>query len=399
MRTVKLDDISRLITRGIAPKYSEANGVRVLNQKCVREHALLFDFSRIHDISTKPIKEDRFVKDGDILINSTGHGTLGRTALAEDIDQPTLVDSHITILRPKPGLFEPRYFAYLISQCEEDFVGISTGTSGQTELPRAALKEFLVEYEEDIEEQRRIVARLDAAFEKIDRAIELTEENYNRAIRLSEAMIEDTFLHHAGDHKVIIDDVCEIKGGKRLPKGKKLIRQKTKNAYIRVSDFDHKGGVDTSDIHYLTDDIQKEIARYIITTNDVFLSIAGTIGITGIVPESLNGANLTENACRLIPNNKLSTDYLYYFTLTKSFIDQAKGATRTTAQPKLALTRIKQIELNLPDLDMQSRIVAQLKSITMQTEKLSHSYRNKITHLKALKQSMLTQAFSQDEVN
>lgn len=109
-----------------------------------------------------------------------------------------------------------------------------------------------------------------------------------------------------------LGEVCQIKGGKRIPKGKKLLTEKTLHPYIRVTDFTDDGTVSLSDIHYISDEIYETIKQYTITTSDVFISIAGTIGKVGVIPVELNNANLTENACKLILNDRLYNKYLVY---------------------------------------------------------------------------------------
>ena len=154
-------------------------------------------------------------------------------------------------------------------------------------------------------------------------------------------------------------EIAEIKGGKRLPKGYSLQSIPTAHPYITVSDFTDDGTVDTSRIRYISDEVFEEIKRYTISTKDLYLSIAGTIGKTGRIPRELDGANLTENACKLVFYPNISRDYVYYFTLSNEFIEQAGVHTRTAAQPKLALERLKTIKLAIPDSEAeQQRIVA-----------------------------------------
>jgi len=76
------------------------------------------------------------------------------------------------------------------------------------------------------------------------------------------------------------------------------------------------------------------------------------------VSAELNGANLTENACKLILNNGVSKEFVYYFTKSNSFIEQTGINTRVAAQPKLALNRLKTMSIPLPPLPEQKRIVA-----------------------------------------
>jgi type I restriction enzyme S subunit len=100
-----------------------------------------------------------------------------------------------------------------------------------------------------------------------------------------------------------VADVAHVKGGKRLPEGDKFADKPTPFPYIRVTDL-REFGVDTSDLRYLRADTQVSIKRYTISKEDVYISIAGSIGITGMIPTELEGANLTENAAKMVLKTK-----------------------------------------------------------------------------------------------
>jgi type I restriction enzyme S subunit len=141
-RSATLGDVSEMISRGISPSYLDTANTFVLNQRCIRNGSINFDFARRHNEKVKKVQETKLLRDGDGLINSTGVGTLGRTALFKKsgIDEYT-VDSHVTIVRPKLEALNPDYFGLILKALENVFVSLSTGTSGQTELPREAVRE------------------------------------------------------------------------------------------------------------------------------------------------------------------------------------------------------------------------------------------------------------------
>ncbi|KYK44767.1 hypothetical protein A1D31_35915 [Bradyrhizobium liaoningense] len=157
-----------------------------------------------------------------------------------------------------------------------------------------------------------------------------------------------------------LGEVADVKGGKRVPKGYQLQAEPTKHPYITVSDFTDDGTIDISGLRYVSDEIFEQIKRYTISSDDLYLSIAGTIGKAGYVPNELDGANLTENACKLVLRPGTDRDFLYYFTKSDDFAEQAGANTRTAAQPKLALERLKTIKLSLPPLAEQRQIVSLL---------------------------------------
>lgn len=135
-----LDECSSLITRGITPKYDDSSIDFVINQKCIRSHSLDLKLSRRHN---SKVPEDKNLHYGDILINSTGQGTLGRTAQVIFTPNNLTVDSHITIVRPKDKLLV-EYLGCLITFKEDDFVAMEQGSTGQTELPRERVKSYSI---------------------------------------------------------------------------------------------------------------------------------------------------------------------------------------------------------------------------------------------------------------
>ena len=185
-RVEPLGAVCQFINRGISPAYLEHGGVAVLNQKCVRDHAVNFDLGRRHDAAAKRVTPERFVRAGDVLVNSTGTGTLGRVAqLREEPPEPTTVDSHVTIVRPVDGLFCPEFFGYALVAIEEQIQEGGEGCGGQTELSRSKLAEtYRVGFPVDLKAQQRIVAILDLAFDCIATAKANAEKNLQSAHEL-----------------------------------------------------------------------------------------------------------------------------------------------------------------------------------------------------------------------
>ncbi|MDD3249751.1 MAG: restriction endonuclease subunit S, partial [Smithellaceae bacterium] len=153
-----------------------------------------------------------------------------------------------------------------------------------------------------------------------------------------------------------IGDIASIKGGKRLPKGMFVIDGPTPHPYLRIVDFADYG-VDRSNIKYIDAEVFEKIKRYTIDKTDIYISIAGTIGRVGIVPDDLSGANLTENAAKI---TNISGDiyhrYLMYYL--RSSVGQGQILNRTvgTSQPKLALYRIADIDFPCPPMPVQKKV-------------------------------------------
>lgn len=162
---------------------------------------------------------------------------------------------------------------------------------------------------------------------------------------------------------VLLDDIVEVKGGKRLPKDSTYSEIKTDYPYIRVADFDEVG-IKTKNIKYISSEIQSQIINYTINKEDVYISIAGTIGIVGTIPEELDGANLTENAAKLVIKDRsiINNNYLSLILRTDKSKNQITSSTHAVGVPKLALSRIKLLQIPLPPLSVQEEIVAEIES-------------------------------------
>lgn len=131
-----IDAISSLVTRGIAPKYDDSSDQIVLNQKCIRDYTIDISLSRRH--LPKKINE-KWISKGDLLINSTGTGTLGRVAQVWFEANNMTVDSHVTIVRPKDPILQS-YIGFWGLSHESEIEAQHTGSTGQTELPRDRVK-------------------------------------------------------------------------------------------------------------------------------------------------------------------------------------------------------------------------------------------------------------------
>ena len=155
--------------------------------------------------------------------------------------------------------------------------------------------------------------------------------------------------------------ITTVLGGKRIPAGRKLSQEDTGHIYIRVSDM-KEDTVSTDNLLYVPEDIYPSISRYIINKDDVYITVAGTIGRIGKIPPELDGANLTENADRLVFRN-INQDWLIR-CLQSPFVQlQITDVTTKVGQPKLAILRIQNLIIPLPPLAEQQRIVAKIEEL------------------------------------
>ena len=167
---------------------------------------------------------------------------------------------------------------------------------------------------------------------------------------------------------VRLGTITTVLGGKRIPAGRKLSQNDTGHVYIRVSDM-KDDTVSMDNLQYVPEDIFPSISRYIINKEDVFITVAGTIGRIGKIPSELDGANLTENADRLV-FTIIDQDWLIKCLQSVIVQSQISAVTTQVGQPKLAILRIQNLLVPLPPIAEQKRIVAKIEEVFAEIDKL-----------------------------
>lgn len=134
---VPIADVASSIVRGVTPKYTNSDGLTIINQKCVRDHWV--DLRQARTMDRAGARPGRMLKRDDVLVNSTGQGTLGRVARwTHDLVEAT-VDSHITIVRFDDSVVDPTCAGVAVLEVESQIEALAEGSTGQTELRRDLL--------------------------------------------------------------------------------------------------------------------------------------------------------------------------------------------------------------------------------------------------------------------
>ena len=211
----------------------------------------------------------------------------------------------------------------------------------------------------DIQEQEEAVANL----EKINP----TDALRKRELVLLEDLISARFVELFGDPKLndkgwnagIISDYYEVKGGKRMPKGMGYADDVTAHPYLRATDMKNETILD-DDIHYIDEEVYEHIKRYTVKSGDIYLTNVGVnLGMAGVIPKKYDGANLTENAVKLVPKTEKVIDgfFLAHYINSPGIQDYINERKMSVGVPKLAIFRIETMPLLLPPLDIQMQFI------------------------------------------
>ena len=135
-RVGSLEELCSFISRGLTPKYNDSSEELILGQTCVRNNIVTLNNARKH----KPkVKNEKWVKQWDVLLNSTGIGSLGRVGIVYFQMDNVAIDSHITVVRTSAPLYRHYVGRNLLSR-QLEIENMAVGSTGQTELPRDRVK-------------------------------------------------------------------------------------------------------------------------------------------------------------------------------------------------------------------------------------------------------------------
>lgn len=397
--TKKLGEVCSTITRGIAPHYAESGDIVVLNQRCIREHRIDYSFARRHDSSAKNVPAPRKLQPGDILINSTGTGTLGRIAQVEPtLESFVTVDSHVTIARPAPQLFYAPFLKYAFMLIEPGLQAAGEGCGGQTELPRKKVAEnFSLFFPISQHEQQRIVAILDSAFADIATAKAHAERNLANADSIFKSELNNLFSTSGKNWEPKkLKAITSKIGSGATPKG-------GKNSYITdgiplVRSLNvHDGLFLFKNLAKLSHSQATALKNVTLHKNDILLNITGaSIARCCILPNECVGGRVNQHVAIIrLNDSRILPAFLCYALICAHYKNKLLFIGDNAGSTRQALTKkdIEDFTISFPSFLNQQRIVARLDELSAHCKKLEALYRRKIALYDELKQSLLAKAF------
>jgi type I restriction enzyme S subunit len=370
-QTKKLGDVCAFLNRGMSPVYLDEGGLCVLNQKCIRDHEVNYEPSRRHDSKAKKVAEERIIRLGDVLVNSTGTGTLGRVAQVRDEpDEVTTVDSHVTIVRPKPGLFHLDFFGYMLVVIEDAIKEAGEGCGGQTELARSVLADrFSVCYPNSLPEQQRIVGILDAAFEGLATAKANAEKNLLNARALFDSHLQAVFSQRGKGwvEKPFEDCIEDVKYTTKIQR-KEFLGDGEFPIVSQEADFINGYWDNAADVFKVTRPVvifgdHTQVLKYI-----DFDFVLGADGVKVLPPKSFLNPKFFFYSLRSAPVKSLG--YSRHYRL------------------------LKELQISYPDTGKQVEIANHFDALDEESQRLAAIYQKMLAALESLKKSLLHQAFS-----
>ena len=169
-----------------------------------------------------------------------------------------------------------------------------------------------------------------------------------------------------------------------MPKNVNLINTPNTHPYIRVRDLNDRVTLELNDSFlYVDDETQKGISRYVVNSDDIVISIVGTIGLVAKIGKTLDGANLTENCVKITNLQNIDKEYLFYYLKSVFGQQEIMRGIVGAVQQKLPIKNIQEITIKCPELIEQKQIAAILSALD-----------EKIAINRAINDNLQQQAFS-----
>ena len=312
----------------------------------------------VANINGTDLSKYKIIRKNDFVVSLMQVSRDGKIPVARlDEYEEAIMSPAYPVFRVKDkNIILPEYLEMWFKRSEFDreaafiAVGGVRGSMPWEEFAKMKLPVPSIEKQENIVKAYKIVSDRIALKRKINDNLEATAQSLFQeqfAAFYNENELPD------GYNIATLDSLCSIKGGKRLPADGELLDTPTAHPYIRVRDLGSNRYVClTNQFQYIDEETHSAISRYIVNTNDIVISIVGTIGLIGKIHTSLNNANLTENCVKLANIHTVTPDYLYYTLCYKKQIKEIELLTVGAVQSKLPMYNIQSMKILVPPTEV-----------------------------------------------
>ncbi|MFY9084206.1 restriction endonuclease subunit S [Aliarcobacter cryaerophilus] len=335
----------------------------------------------------KPIglKNTRLVVDGDFIMSNSM--SFGKPYIVKT--KGAIHDGWL-LMREKIEKTDKEFFYYLLSSnyMYEQFSSKASGTTVKnlnidmvktTNIPLPPL-----------EEQKRIVAKLDNLFSKIDKVIALHQKNIDEADIFMASVLNDVFIELEEKYplKKVSDGLKNILTGTTPPtKEEKYYNEPSINWYS-PSDFGKSKVLSISKNMINSIALTDKKAKIYEKNTLLLVAIGATVGKIGVIKEEAS-SNQQITAMKFKDDIDVDFSYYWFYYIKQIIINTASAATL----PIINQSAIKDLKFIIPPLPTQQKVVSYLDEISQKMEKIKQIQKEKMQSLKELKASILDKAF------
>lgn len=331
-------------------------------------------------------RTDKFYK-GELSIIVGRKGSAGEVTLTEEKYWPLDVTFFVEFDRAKYEL-QYLYFLLLTLNLPSMAKGVKPG------INRNDVYDITVATP-DIEEQRRIVTLLDETFADIATAKANAEKNLQNAEALFQSQL--TTLFNRRTKNVTHTTLGQATGGIFTgPFGSLLHKQDYIENGIPLVNPAHisQNGIEPDYRKTVSGETAKRLANYIMRTGDIVIGRRGEMGRCALVTDAEDGWLCGTGSFFIKPSSRCDAGYLVHLLRSDQCKQQLENIAGGAVMPNLSNTDLSNFALELPPVEDQKQIVAEIEEAKESVERLKSIYHQKLTALDDLKKSLLHQAFS-----
>ena len=335
-------------------------------------------YPRVSKYCTTP---NKIAQIGDILLSV--RAPVGPTNIA---NIECCIGRGLGAIRPNSKNTLTNYLLYFFRNFE---IEISNKGKGSTfpAITKKELEEINIPLP-PLKEQKRIVAKLDNLFAKIDKAIALHQKNIDEADIFMASVLNDVFVELEEKYeKKILGNLTKTTSGGTPSRNQKSYWNGT-IGWLKSGELND--GYITEVEEYITEEGLNKSSAKLFPKGTLLIAMYGaTVGRLGI----LKIKTTTNQAICGILNDKKEFETLYMFYFLKKSREKMIKDSFGGAQPNISQTYIKELEIPLPPLQTQQKVVSYLDEISQKMEKIKNLQKEKMQSLKELKASILDKAF------
>lgn len=384
-------------------------GYPFINIRCIKQGAL--DLSNVQYISeTEALEKYQhfFLNEGDLVLSSSG--TLGRMAKVKKSDLPIMLNTSVIRFKStNEKQLYPTYLPHLLQSSEfVDQITEESQGSAQVNFGPTHLKLVSCCFP-PLPEQQKIAAILTS----VDEVIEKTQAQIDKLKDLKSGMMQELLTKGVGIKQGDkYEPHTEFKDSPvgRIPKNwqvvslDNLVKDDKKITYgIVQAGPHHEGGIPyirVSDMNsrYLTKkgmlltspEIAKKFERSAVSTGDIVYALRGMIGHVHIIPNELDGANLTQGTARISPSSNIDTGFLLWAMRSPYVAEQNDLEAKGSTFKEVTLASLRKIQIAVPLNNEQKFISAALTSVESKIFATEDKLEQTKNLKKALMQDLLT---------
>lgn len=292
-----------------------------------------------------------------------------------------------------------KYMFYYMAMMKSTLISLGKGGT-QKNISQSVLKSLDV-IVPPLEEQSRIVARIDELFSELDKAVDTLKTTKEQLAVYRQAVLKDAFDNAQAmcERFTPIEEllVTDRKGMSTGPFGTMLKKHEHKTTgvpMLGIENIDSGKFIDGNKI-FVTPEKAAELKSFALKSGDIIISRSGTVGELCVVPPRMEGALLSTNLMRVsLDCQKVLPEYFIYLFQSKGIVlDQVKELCKGSTRIFLNQTILKQIQFPIPNVHEQLQIINTIESRLTFCDNIEKTVDTTLAQADAMRQSILKQAF------